>query len=129
VQNSTKRLVGLIFAVAYLVATLPGASCQPNPPQPPGPTGGSQPIPGPEGGTGAQGGNLTGGAAPAPDSLTARACARALMLCGVDLTECLRQVNQLKDASYATLSDADLQCWVDATDRAALVKCHNGVCR
>lgn len=128
-QNATKHRIGLILALAYLVATLPGASCQPTPPNPPGPTGGMQPDPVVVGGSGGESGAPSGGSSPAPTTLPERACANAYALCGVDTAECLRQVNQLRSSSYATITDADLQCWVDAKDRTALAKCPNGVCR
>ena len=65
-QNLTKQRVGLTLALAYLVATLPGASCQPTPPNPPGPMGGTQPVPVPTGGSGGEGGTATGGTSPVP---------------------------------------------------------------
>jgi hypothetical protein len=64
-----------------------------------------------------------------PTSLVDRACANVAKLCAKDETECLRQINQLRNAPYATLSDSDLECWANAKDKATISACPGGVCR
>lgn len=111
------------LGLACLAAASLAAACPPTPnPNPPGPTGGAPPNPPPVAGAAGQGGQGLLG-------LEERACTTAWALCAVDYGECVRQVAQLRNASYAKLSDADLQCWIDAPDRAALSKCPNGVCK
>ncbi len=105
------------------------ASCPKVPPGP-GPTGGTAgvaPVP-VAGAAGAAGAPVATGGQPS-QTLEQRACEAANAKCSVDVAECLKQVARLRTATYAHLSDSDLQCWIDAKDAMALTKCPNGVCR
>jgi len=134
----TKTRILAVLGGLLLCACMAGCPPNPGPGPQPTATGGTGPVP--AGGTGGWenpwvGGQAGAAGAPvetggtAPQTLEQRACAAANTKCAVNMDDCLKQVSQLRKATYAHLTDADLQCWVDAKDRSALVKCRNGVCR